>query len=139
MQKKESSENIFSGKFYRTVGYENCLEEASNIKMLMNWIRHMEKLEWRTKKNIAEYRGVMACVLKFMRIMEDEEILGVQYDDQSDELVFVTKSESLPIRALSSGYQSLIWMVLDIAYRMALLNPGFKITYCGCPRDYHGG
>ena len=133
MQKKESSENIFSGKFYRTVGYENCLEEASNIKMLMNWIRHMEKLEWRTKKNIAEYRGVMACVLKFMRIMEDEEILGVQYDDQSDELVFVTKSESLPIRALSSGYQSLIWMVLDIAYRMALLNPDLKSHIADIP------
>ena len=133
MQKKESSENIFSGKFYRTVGYENCLEEASNIKMPMNWIRHMEKLEWRTKKNIAEYRGVMACVLKFMRIMEDEEILGVQYDDQSDELVFVTKSESLPIRALSSGYQSLIWMVLDIAYRMALLNPDLKSHIADVP------
>lgn len=65
--------------------------------------------------------------------MEDEEILGVQYDDQSDELVFVTKSESLPIRALSSGYQSLIWMVLDIAYRMALLNPDLKSHIADVP------
>lgn len=30
MQKKESSENIFRTDFNRTVGYINCLEEASD-------------------------------------------------------------------------------------------------------------
>ena len=53
----------------------------------------------------------------------DEEVLNVEYDDQSDELVFITNSNALPVRYLSAGYQSLIWMILDIAYRMALLNP----------------
>lgn len=31
-----------------------------------------------------------------------------------------------PITDLSAGYQALIWMVLDIAYRMAVLNPFLK-------------
>ncbi|MDE7038291.1 MAG: AAA family ATPase, partial [Lachnospiraceae bacterium] len=47
MQKREASVDIFAKKFYRTVGYESCLVEASNVKMMMNWIRHMEKMEWK--------------------------------------------------------------------------------------------
>lgn len=123
MQKREAPENIFSKKFYRTVGYAGCLQEASNIKMLMNWIRHMEKQEWKRKETIGEYLGVKKAVCRYMQFMMDEEVLNVEYDDQSDELVFITNSNTLPVGYLSAGYQSLIWMILDIAYRMALLNP----------------
>ena len=123
MQKRESTENVFSKHFYRTVGYEGCLTEASNNKMLMNWVRHMEKMEWRRKEKIREYQGVKNALCRFMQSMLDEEIQSFEYDDQSDELIYVTSMEALPIRALSAGYQSVIWMVLDIAYRMALLNP----------------
>ena len=123
MQKRESAENVFSKHFYRTVGYEGCLTEASNNKMLMNWVRHMERMEWRRKEKIREYQGVKDALCKFMQTMLDEEVLSFEYDDQSDELIYVTSTEALPIRALSAGYQSVIWMVLDIAYRMALLNP----------------
>lgn len=36
----------------------------------------------------------------------------------------------LPVMDLSAGFQSLIWMVFDIAYRMAVLNPflGEKVS-----------
>ena len=126
MQKREASVDIFSKKFYRTVGYESCLVEASNVKMMMNWIRHMEKMEWKRKKTIGEYQGVKAVLKNFMQYMIEERVISFGYDDQSDELVFVTESDALPIRNLSAGYQSLIWMVLDIAYRMALLNPDMR-------------
>ena len=91
--------------------------------MLMNWVRHMERMEWRRKEKIREYQGVKDALCKFMQTMLGEEVLSFEYDDQSDELIYVTSTEALPIRALSAGYQSVIWMVLDIAYRMALLNP----------------
>lgn len=123
MQKREALEDIFSKKFYRTVGYAGCLQEASNIKMLMNWVRFMEKQEWKRKETIGEYYGVKKAVCRFMQCMMDEEVLSFEYDDQSDELIFVTRSNTLPVRYLSAGYQSLIWMIFDIAYRMALLNP----------------
>lgn len=123
IQRREASENIFSKRFYRTVGYEGCLTEASNNKMLMNWIRHMEKMEWKRKKKIGEYQGVKEALRIFMQSMLEEEVISFEYDDQSEELIFVTQSGSLPVRALSAGYQSLVWMVFDIAYRMALLNP----------------
>ena len=122
MQKKESSEDIFAKEFYRTVGYEGCLAEASNIKMMMNWVRRMERIEWKTKQEVVEYKAVKDVLCHFMNLME-EGIEKVEYDEISDELVYSTKNMTLPIRNLSSGYQSLIWMVLDIAYRMAVLNP----------------
>lgn len=123
MQKRESSDNVFAGQFYRTVGYDSCLIEASNNKMLMNWIRHMEMLEWKRKAEIGEYQGVKNAVRLFMQEMIQEKVSNFEYDEQSGELIFVTSEEALPVRDLSAGYQSVIWMVLDIAYRMALLNP----------------
>lgn len=122
MQKREATEDIFSKEFYRTVGYEGCLSEASNIKMLMNWVRRMERIEWKTKTEVLEYKAVKNVLCQFMSLME-KGVTKVEYDEVSDELVYSTETLSLPIRNLSSGYQSLIWMVLDIAYRMAVLNP----------------
>lgn len=122
MQKKESAEDVFAKEFYRTVGYEGCLAEASNIKMMMNWVRRMERIEWKTKKEVTEYKAVKEILCRFMNYMEDG-VEKVEYDEISDELVYSANGMVLPIRNLSSGYQSLIWMVLDIAYRMAILNP----------------
>lgn len=123
MQRREAWEDVFAKKFYRTVGYESCMVEASNMKMLMNWVRYMEKQEWKRKESIGEYQGVKNALHNFMKYMIEEDVKSFEYDDRSDELVFTTESTALPIRNLSAGYQSLIWMVLDIAYRMALLNP----------------
>lgn len=122
MQKREATENVFAKEFYRTVGYEGCLSEASNIKMLMNWVRRMDRIEWKTKTEVLEYKAVKNILCHFMSLME-KGVTKVEYDEISDGLVYSTENLSLPIRNLSSGYQSLIWMVLDIAYRMAVLNP----------------
>ena len=37
--------------------------------------------------------------------------------------MYVCDSERLPLRLLSSGFRTMLGMVLDIAYRMAILNP----------------
>ncbi|WP_343083990.1 AAA family ATPase [Blautia producta] len=123
MQKREAAEDIFAGTFYRTVGYAGCLAEASNTKMMMNWVRRMEKMEWKNKKTIREYQAVKHILCRFMEIMSQESGFILEYDDRSDCLIFEIGEKALPIENLSSGYQSLIWMVLDIAFRMAILNP----------------
>ena len=126
MQKKESSENIFSTDFNRTVGYINCLEEASDSKSLLNWCAKMEQVEWQKGKKIGEYEAVKTALSRFMSIMNEGEVSRIQFDKQNSELSYVTGNESLPIRFLSAGYQSVIWMVLDISYRMAALNPNLR-------------
>ncbi len=122
-QKREKVENVFRKQYFRTVGYTDALVEASNVKLLMNWCVKMEQIAWQKGKNIAEYEAVKCAVAKFMDFMEECEGHKVFYDKQEEQLMYQTGNEVLTITQLSAGYQSLIWTVLDIAYRMAVLNP----------------
>lgn len=124
-QKRQKAENPFGKKIVRTIGYMDTLLEASNIKLLRNWCIKMEMNEFKLKKEIAEYEAAKKAVADFMQIINgdvDKEY-KVFYDSQLEELMFQNEEEILPISDLSAGYQSLVWMVFDIAYRMALLNP----------------
>ena len=133
MQKREASENVFNTEFNRTVGYINCLEEASDSKALLNWCAKMEQVEWQKEKKIREYESVKDTLSCFMSIMNEGKIPRIQFDKQSSELSYMDGDTSLPIRFLSAGYQSVIWMVLDIAYRMAVLNPNLREKTSECP------
>lgn len=130
MQKREMSDNIKS-KFNRSAGYKSCLENASDSKTLINWCARMEQVSWQRNKKIGEYESVKQALSRFISIMneqDDEEAGYVIYDKRSSELCFCDNDSILPIRYLSAGYQSLIWMVLDIAYRMSVLNPNLRIN-----------
>ena len=48
----------------------------------------------------------------------------VYYSRQHKDIVYAEKEEVVPISCLSAGYQSVLWMIMDIAYRLATLNPG---------------
>ena len=122
-QKREKSENVFRKQYFRTVGYTDCLVEASNIKLLLNWCVKMEQIAWQKEKKIAEYEAVKTAVGKFMDCMEKCSGHQVFYDRQEEQLMYKFDEKILPIAQLSAGYQSLIWTVFDIAYRMAVLNP----------------
>ncbi|WP_411679608.1 AAA family ATPase [Clostridium thailandense] len=123
-QKKEKTENIFKkDNFSRNAGYIDCLSQESNVKLLLNWCRRMEQISWQEDTKIAEYEAVKNALSKFMSIMNDANISKVLYDKKQEELMYKEADKVLPIRFLSAGYQSLIWMVLEIAYRMSVLNP----------------
>lgn len=122
-QKKDKWEDPFSNDFSRVVGYTDCLEEASNTKMLTNWCKKMDHISWQQEKEIAEYEAVKHAAAQFMQVMLDRKNIRVFYDKRTEELMYACDSEQLPIRLLSSGFRTLLGMVLDIAYRMAILNP----------------
>ena len=89
-------------------------------------MREDEQVEWQKGKKISEYEAVKNTLSHFMSVMNEGEEAQIQFDKQSSELSCLIGETSLPIRYLSAGYQSLIWMVLDIAYRMAVLNPNLR-------------
>lgn len=122
-QKKDKWEDPFSDDFSRVVGYTDCLEEASNTKMLTNWCKRMDHISWQQEKEIAEYEAVKYAAAKFMQVMMDKDNIHIFYDKRTEELMYACNSEQLPLRLLSSGFRTLLGMVLDIAYRMAILNP----------------
>ena len=125
-QKKEKVDDIFRKQYFRTVGYTDTLEEVSNIKLLLNWCLKMEQTAFQKNQKIAEYEAVKDAVGRFMGLMDHGETYSVFYDRQQEGLLYREGDSVLPVSDLSGGYQSLIWMVLDIAYRMAVLNPFMK-------------
>ena len=126
-QKKEKIQDPFAKSYFRPLGYADCLTEESNVKMLQNWCIKMEHIAWQRESKIAEYEAAKAAVGLFMSKMEgDNGKHEVFYDRQYEALMFRKNEELHPISSLSAGYQSLIWMVFDIAYRMAVLNPQQK-------------
>lgn len=125
-QKREKWYDPFMKDFSRTTGYIDCLDGASTEKMMTNWFQHMDYVSYKSEKPIAEYETVKSAVSTFMSIMLEKEELRVDYDKRSDELIYLDGNEMLPIRLLSAGFRSMVGMVLDIAYRMAILNPDLK-------------
>ena len=125
-QRREQGDNVFRKQYFRTVGYIDALHDASNTKMLLNWCARMEQVSWQKEMKIAEYEAVKKAVSDFMQYMEPGSKCKVFYNKQQEELVYEKENEILSVASLSAGYQSLIWMVLDIAYRMAVLNPFMK-------------
>lgn len=126
-QKREKWKDVFSQKdFSRSVGYIDCLDEAANTKMLTQWCARMEQISWQKGKKIGEYESVKNAISKFICNMLELDSVGIEYDKREEELIYVNGTERLPIRLLSSGLRTLIGMIMDIAYRMAVLNPFLK-------------
>lgn len=134
-QKKDKWNNPFSDNYSRVVGYIDCLDESSNTKLLVNWCKRMEQISWQMNSKIGEYEGVKHAVAQFISkmISDNDENISVFYDKRSEELMCGIKNEVLPLRILSSGYRSLVGMVFDIAYRMAVLNPNMREDICMSP------
>lgn len=124
-EKRNKSKDVFQG-MSRYLGYLDSLSPESSNKLLLNWCRAMEQISWQEDKKIAEYEAVKNAVATFMSVINGKSVTRVFYDKKREALMYKEEQEVLPISYLSSGYQSLVWMVFDIAYRMALLNPNLR-------------
>jgi len=126
-QKRDKWEDVFKGNYMRNVGYTDCLASESNIRMLTNWCKRMDYIAYQKKTEVAEYESVKKAVGKFIDVLENTDTKStIFYDERTKELVYFSTGEALPLRFMSAGYRSLIGMVADIAYRMAILNPNLK-------------
>lgn len=118
--------NHSENNYYRSAGYDNALSGSPNVELLLEWCVKMEMVSWQHERKIAEYEAAKRAVALFMHEMELQGEYRISYDKQTGQLMLKTEKETFPVEDLSSGYQSLVWMVFDIAYRMAVLNPDKK-------------
>lgn len=128
-QKREKWTNPFDTpqSLSRFMGYTDCLEAESNIKLFVNWFRKMTLISLQKRRPIGELDATVAAVSNFMKsLMDVEEELSISYSFELDEVVVQIGERELPLRLMSSGYRSLIGMVADIAFRISLLNPHLK-------------
>ena len=117
----------------RSSGYSNALQDTTNLKQILNWCSRMEYIAYQKEQKIAEYEAVKKAVAQFMESINGEKGYTISYDKQSEELMLDRNGRMMSVSALSAGYQSLIWMVMDIGYRMALLNPFLKENISDTP------
>ena len=129
MQKREKNSKKSQENFSRLKGYIDCLDSASNEKMMLRWFEKMTYLELQESERIPELEVVKKALNNTYEIIDESvEKANFNYKVKSGELEVSIKRkngtvESLPLRILSDGIKSTMSMIADIAYRMAILNP----------------
>lgn len=129
MQKREKNVKNTQENFSRLKGYIDCLDSASNEKMMLRWFEKMTYLELQEGEKVPELEVVKKSLNNAYEIIDESiEKADFNYKVKSGELEVSIKRkngtvESLPLRIFSDGIKSTMSMIADIAYRMAILNP----------------
>lgn len=111
----------------RRCGYLGCLDSVFDLKRIKEWCYEMERIAFDQDRKIDEYEQFKYIVgIVMQKMSELKEMPKIFYSRQYKDLVYMEGREVIPISCLSAGYQSVLWMVMDIAYRLATLNPGKK-------------
>lgn len=114
----------------RRCGYIGCLDSTLDIKGIKEWCLNMEMEAFHQEKPIPEYELFKGAVSEIMQKMSDLKSRPViQYSKLFQDIAYSEGGNTLPVSYLSAGYQSLLWMTMDFAYRLAILNPD--------QNDYH--
>lgn len=107
----------------RRCGYIGCLDSSMDVKSIQQWCMKQEVIAV-NKGKVREYETFKNIISTFMKeINELDESPEVYYSPQFGELAYKDSKEDMAISKLSAGYQSLLWMIMDLAYRVCLLNP----------------
>lgn len=108
----------------RRCGYLGCLDSVLDMVRIKEWCYEMERAAFDLNKKISEYEQFKEIVSLMMKHMnEKEECPKIFYSRQYKDLVYSEEEIVVPISKLSAGYQSVLWMIMDISYRLATLNP----------------
>lgn len=107
----------------RRCGYLGCMEKTANLASINNWCKQMEWGSVRMNHISENYQQFGKIVSKFMSIMNDGVVSEVIFNPNSEFLLYCEDGEYKAISDLSAGYQSVLNLIMDLAYRMAILNP----------------
>lgn len=107
----------------RRCGYLGCLDRTANLPSIYDWCKQMEWSSVKTKSVPENYRIFGEIISKFMSIMNNGAVNEVFFHPNVEKLLYVENNEFKEIENLSAGYQSVLNMVIDLAYRLVILNP----------------
>lgn len=121
--RKDANEKKRKQLHNRRCGYLGCLDRTANLNVVNNWCEQMEWSSVRMNSIAENYEQFGKIVSKFMSIMNDGLISKVVYQPNEGKLLYSENGKFKDIDDLSAGYQSILNLILDLAYRMAILNP----------------
>ncbi len=107
----------------RRCGYLGCLDRPVDMQSVYGWCRQMEWNSVKKRHIPGNYAAFGDIISKFMSTMNDGQASGVLFDLNAEKLLYKEKEGFKEIEDMGAGYQSVLNLVIDLAYRMAILNP----------------
>lgn len=108
-----------------TLGYQNCFSQFS---LLDYWTQNFLALE-KEQKCLVELASVRKSILLALGSEGMDIIQDFAISKHSGGLHLILKDgREIPVRNLSDGYRRLLDIVMDIAFRCALLNNGLEVA-----------
>lgn len=131
IKEAENDLKIVQIEMERINGYVSCLKEKSPAKTLLPWIYAMNFSAFQKKMTIKEYEMFERIVNQFMHKINDDGNFSsdfkIHYGVTERDVNFQSENESFLLSQLSAGYQSILCIVMDIAYRSMTLNPNINL------------
>ena len=112
------------GQVERRQGYRDSLSGKNKFESIEDWCARMDYAEYKFRREVAEYRLFKRIVSKFVKEIEEMEAEPkVDFSPRLNQLVYSEGDDGQLIHNLSAGYQSVLCLIMELAYRTALLNP----------------
>lgn len=116
---------VSTGLNDRKDGYSECLKGIGQDDKIQKWCLKMSMLEFERKSTIKEFERFKHIIKRFLQIIEDtDEDFEVNYSVGFSGLVMKKGDRIQPLYELSTGYKAILSMIMELAYRAVLLNPG---------------
>ena len=96
----------------RMQGYVGCLNGRADILLVTKWLN---------KAQDDEKDKYFSIINEFLKNMLPERIIDITYNQE--EFMVKTGQKEVPLSYMSSGFQSILNLVMDISFRLTVLNP----------------
>lgn len=129
LQHLEKKEDVLLNSS-RTNGYIDCMDSATNDKLIMNWFNKETSKKLQKKTGTAAFDAVIMAIEKCISLLVEEDDVSVSYNFDNNDLDIQYRMDGkdiiFPLNRMSDGYRCTISLITDIAYRMAQLNPQLR-------------
>ena len=127
IRKQTTTVTLSTGESERAQGYIGSFSDELKMEDIQNWCIQMEFAAYQKKQEITEYNAFQSIVNRFASLIDENAVNPkVYYSSAAGSLVYFDGSTEQPIYQLSAGYQAVLCMALELAYRSVLLNPALE-------------
>lgn len=123
--KENQNVSMSTGMTLRIDGYRNCLSGIGIEDVIQSWCLKMSFLEFQKKQPVHEFQLFQDTVKKFMSIMMEtsDDDIKIEYSIETQGMEITIGEHKDSIYNLSTGYRAILSMIMELAYRAAVLNP----------------
>lgn len=111
----------------RRCGYIGCMDSVIDKTSILDWIKKMSYESVLNEKSMPElvlFHEIISSIMQNVSALPEKP--QIRYSADLGDLAYIENDIMRSVHLLSSGYQSLLWMAMDFAFRLALLNPELK-------------